>query len=196
MSLRILIISQNKALCDSLARLLSSDGHEVSRLEGLAGDLKGVRSAKPDLIVLDVSSSASGAVDMVPRLQRTGEMRHIPVIVVTDSPSLQYELLSVFDCIPLPVDKVRFRDDVAFFAGGAGRRVLSPKAGPLSDSDFRLFYDYLVTKTGDNAVPPWEEVVPQRSRRARVYQRPGAVPQPVRRGLGGVFFRQPRRHGR
>ncbi|KAF0221380.1 MAG: chemotaxis protein methyltransferase [Geobacteraceae bacterium] len=148
MSLRILIISADKAFCDSLSGLLAADGHTVSCILGTIEELKTVRAFMPELIVLEVSSTGIGSIEVMPRLQRTREARHVPVIVISAYPELEYEFLNVFDFIPKPVNMARLREGIEILAKGEDTRVAPAKAMPLRNSDYRLFYEYLVAHSG------------------------------------------------
>lgn len=148
MPLRILLISADKAFCDSLSDLLTADGHTITSIRGAKEDLRSVRALMPELIVLEVSMAGIGSIEVMPRLQRTREARHVPVIVISAYPELEYEFLNVFDFIPKPVDMARLREGIDILARDGGKGGAPLKAGPLQDCDYRLFYEYLVACSG------------------------------------------------
>ena len=148
MPLYILVINENEALCDFISLLLTEDGHKVCCVQGAGEALQAVRNDGPDLVVLEVSRADIGALEIVDRLQRNAESRHIPVIVISDYPDLEYELLNLFDFIPKPVDKVRLREDVATIAQGGKKRAFPPQPEPLTSGDYLLFYEYLLSRSG------------------------------------------------
>jgi chemotaxis protein methyltransferase CheR len=147
MSLNILNIVENEALCRMVSGLLEADGHAVTCIIGRSDVVKVAREMKPELIVLEVSGEQVGVLEVKQRLQRLDETRDIPVIVISDHPELEYELLKVFDFIPKPVDLERLREDVAILARG-GKKKPAQEREPLGDVDYQRFHDYLVTFSG------------------------------------------------
>ena len=82
--------------------------------------------------------------------------------VVSDMPSVNGPTIAYFTArrgLPVTVVQLvnRMKSHVAMEVG------LDPFGRPDFYQSFAQ-YDYLVTKTGDNAVPPWEEVVPEMMR--------------------------------
>ena len=148
MSLHILVINENEALCDFLSHLLSEDGHEVSCVRGYREALLAARSERPELIILEVSTTAIGAVETADRLHRAEESRHVPVIVISDYPELEFELLNLFDFILTPVDTARLREDIETIAQGGKKRSLPSQGEPLSEQDYLLYYEYLLGHSG------------------------------------------------
>lgn len=148
MSLSILIINENEAFCTQLSGELSADGHAVGCVRGIREAVKAVHAGKPDLIILEVGAEKVGALEIKRRLQRLEETRHIPLIVISDYPELEYELLKVFDFIPKPVNLDRLREDIETLKRGGEKPALPLKIEPLTDSFYQLFHDYLVTFSG------------------------------------------------
>jgi chemotaxis protein methyltransferase CheR len=148
LALDILIINQHEAFCTFLLRLLTADGHRGTCVCGATEALQAARDGKPDLVILEVAMPEIGAMETVRQLHRLPETRHIPVIVISDFPDLEFELLHVFDFICKPVDIGRLREDLAQLAQGGRRRL--PPVGPdhLSSEEYQLFHDYLVTHSG------------------------------------------------
>jgi chemotaxis protein methyltransferase CheR len=147
-SLSILIISENDEWCDRLSGLLAADGHSVSCAKGTRAAVKAVHSGKAGLIILEVSAEKVGALEIKRRLQKLEETRHIPLIVISEHPELEYELMKVFDFIPKPVNIERLREDIGILVKGGVRPELPLKIEPLNDSTYQLFYDYLVSFSG------------------------------------------------
>lgn len=146
MALNILIIDENRLLCSMLSGVLKADGHAVSCIIHAPRGFEAVRTAKPDLIILEVGKPENVGVELINRLERSPETRHIPVIVVSAYQELQYEILKVFDFLPRPIDIDRLRQDIGVIAaGGKGRP--SPSTS-LSDTECRLFHDFLALHSG------------------------------------------------
>ena len=148
MSLNILIIHENDEWCACLAGSLAADGHAAFCAKGIRDAVKRVQSRKPDLIILEVSAAKVGALEIKYRLQKLEESRHIPLIVISEHPELEYELLKVFDFIPKPVNFERLREDIGILVKGGVRPELPLKMEPLDDRTYRLFYDSLVSFSG------------------------------------------------
>ncbi len=145
MHLRVLVINERDSFCDSLSGMLTAGGHVPLCARGFREASRVAAIHKPDVIILEISLPGIGALDVVQRLQRGAETRQIPIIVISDSPDLEYELLNVFDFMVKPVDRARLRDDLTMLASGRKKR---EKIEPFTASDHQLFYDYLITHSG------------------------------------------------
>jgi chemotaxis protein methyltransferase CheR len=150
MSLNILVINENAEFCTSLSTLLAADGHSVSCVKGIRETINAVHQRKPELVILEVATEKIAALEIKRRLMRLDETRHIPLIVISEHPELEYELLKVFDFIPQPVNMIRLREDIEILEKGGEERTLPLRFEPLSDSYYQMFRDYLVTFSGLN----------------------------------------------
>ncbi len=148
MQVHVLIIEEQDTLCSSVGGMLAADGHRVSCVAGVFEALPAARSKQPDLMVLDLSSPRTAAIDIMQRLHRDRQTRHIPIIVVADAPDLEYELLHAYDFLLKPVDMARLRWNIAALVQGRKKRTASTTIEPLSDSDYKLFYEYLISFSG------------------------------------------------
>ncbi|WP_243370327.1 protein-glutamate O-methyltransferase CheR [Geotalea sp. SG265] len=83
---------------------------------------------------------------MAARLQRAAETRHLPIIVISDFPDLEFELLNLFDFLPQPMDAVRLVEDLEAIA--RGKKSLPRPTDTLADETYRLFYQYLLRESG------------------------------------------------
>jgi len=147
MALNILCIFDTDEQCRSVCGLLSGEGHGVTCTR-VGHEVVGVvREQRPDLVILEVSAAKAVSLEIKQRLQRVEETRRIPVIVISAHPELEYELLKVFDCIPVPVDLERLRGDVAILERSGGKRSLLA-VEPLREEEYRLFHDFLVAFSG------------------------------------------------
>ncbi|HEY6873333.1 MAG TPA: CheR family methyltransferase [Geobacteraceae bacterium] len=145
MYLRVLVINERDSFCNFLSRILTVEGHTPLCARGFRDASRAAAVEKPDLIILEISRPDIGALEIVQRLQRGTETRQTPIIVISDSPELEYELLNVFDFLVSPVDVARLREDLAMLAQGRKKRA---KIEPFTAGDHQLFYDYLITHTG------------------------------------------------
>ena len=123
MHLRVLIINERESFCDFLSGLLTSEGHTPVCALGFREAQRAALRLKPDLIILEVSRPDIGALEIVQRLKRFDEIRHTPIIVISDYPELEYEFLHVFDFMTKPVDVQRLRDDIDILSRGREKTV-------------------------------------------------------------------------
>jgi len=148
MNLNILIINQNDELCGMLSRFLVTEGHRATCTPGTIEAVQEATTLRPDLIIIEVAMPELLAIEIVTRLQRSAVLKHVPVIVISDFPDLEFELLHLFDFICKPVDLSRLREDIEALVGGKKRRVLQPSPPHLSHEEHQKFYDYLITHSG------------------------------------------------
>jgi chemotaxis protein methyltransferase CheR len=148
MNLRVLVINERDSFCSFLSGLLEAEGHAPLCARGFRESLRAATVQKPDLIVLEVSRPDIGALEIVQRLQRAAETRQVPIIVISDCPELEYELLDVFDFMVKPVDVDRLREDLKTLVEGRKKRDQSLLLEPYTSNDHQLFYDFLITHSG------------------------------------------------
>lgn len=148
MNLRVLVINEQDTFCNDLSALLAAEGHTSLCARSFRDASRVAGGLKPDLIIVEVSRPDIGARETVQRLQRADETRHMPVIVISDYPDLEYEFLNVFDFIPKPVDAARLCEDLKMLAQGRKIRNQPFRIEPFTSNDHLLFHDYLVTHTG------------------------------------------------
>ena|SRR3989338_9780238 len=82
---KILIIEDEEIILNLLEKKLSREGYDVSSArDGLEG-LKMMREKKPDLILLDIIMPRMGGFEVMEEMQKDGELKKIPIIVVSNS---------------------------------------------------------------------------------------------------------------
>ncbi|HYS42672.1 MAG TPA: CheR family methyltransferase [Geobacteraceae bacterium] len=148
MNLRVLVINERDSFCSFLSSLLEAEGHVSLCARGFRDASRAATVLNPDLIVLEVSRPDIGALEIVQRLQRAAETRQIPIIVISDYPELEYELLDIFDFMVKPVDVDRLREDLKILVEGRKKRDRPLLIEPYTSNDHLLFYDYLITHSG------------------------------------------------
>lgn len=148
MSLQVLIIDKNRALCSMLGGFLEGRGHVVTCVHAGKDAFAVARGLSPDLVILDLAMPDMTGVDVIRWFERQEETRDIPIIVVSSDVELEDELLSVFDFILRPVDVGRLLEDIDLIREGKGRRRRLGKGVELSAADFRLFHEYLLERCG------------------------------------------------
>ena len=148
MKLCVLVIHERETFFKSLSPLLSKDGHAPICAGTVREAARVAAIVKPDLIILEIAHANMGALETVQRLQRLGETRHLPIIVIADDPDLEYELLQVFDFMTPVIDPARLREDLKMLAAGRKKRPHAFRIEPFTGDTHQLFYDYLVTQSG------------------------------------------------
>lgn len=142
MPLHICIISPDEAFAESLGSSLAGAGHNVSCIVKVQ-ELKDL----PQQELFIVELEAEGQLAAVARLQKTKEARHVPLIALSSCPEFEYELANVFDFILKPLNIQRLNDDIEMILRGI-RRPLRPSPDQFREADYRLFYDYLISRSG------------------------------------------------
>jgi chemotaxis protein methyltransferase CheR len=143
-SLQVLITDRDRKLCHSLSGVLEATGYRVDCLIGPLTPLE-LRRHVPDLLLIDVPASAATEIDLLRRLSLQRSAKHLPIIVITEDPRLEFELLDVFDVLPKPLDEERLLEDLALLKARRGDPGPYPS---LNEVDLALFRDYLVSHSG------------------------------------------------
>lgn len=148
MNLNILIINQNEDVCGILCRFLVSEGHSADCISADGAAVQEAVRRRPDLIIIEVAMPELLAIEIVSKLQRSAHTKQIPVIVISDFPDLEFELLHIFDFICKPVDLGRLRESVDILTRGGKKRGLVAKVAPLTPEEHQQFHDYLIVNSG------------------------------------------------
>ena len=146
MLLNILVVNQNEDFCGNVCRFLASEGHKPI-CSTTATALQKAEELRPDAIVLEISMPELASIEIVNRLQRSSATRHIPVIVISEFPELEFELLHLFDFIDKPVNLRRLRDDISDISAGKKKRTHSARQ-QLTADEHLLFHDFLIRHCG------------------------------------------------
>lgn len=147
MPLNILIINQSDDLCGMLCRFFTTEGHKPVCVSGDKTATQKALEGRPDLIIIEVSMPELHAIELANRLHSASATKHIPVIVISDFPDLEFELLHLFDFISKPLDLVRLREDINSLSNGKKKR--DPAARQqLTHDEHQLFHDFLIRHCG------------------------------------------------
>jgi adenylate cyclase len=95
LSSRVLVVDDNAATRDVLARRLTREGHQVVTAANGASALELVATQEFDLVLLDLIMPKMNGFDVLRRLKATEHTSHVPIIVI----SALDELDSVVRCI-------------------------------------------------------------------------------------------------
>jgi len=131
MGLNILIINQSSDLCGLLSSFLVSEGHSASCIPASIEAVQEAAALRPDLIIIEVVMPELLAIEIVNRLHRFSVVKHTPVIVISDFPELEFELLHLYDFICRPVDLVRLREGSTVSSRG-GKSAARSSPNPTS----------------------------------------------------------------
>ncbi len=142
--LEILIVDRDRELCRSLSGVLEATGCRVHCLVAPL-PLGELRRQAPDLLLIDVPADAGQEIDLLRRLGLQRSAHHLPVIVISEDPKLEYELLDVFDVLAKPLDEDRLLENLALLKARRGNPGPYPSLGEV---DLALFRDYLVSHSG------------------------------------------------
>lgn len=84
MAKKVLIIEDDPSLLDALQKKLEAEGFEVFRSEDGETGLRTAEEKHPDLIILDLILPKKHGFTVLAELQKTPELRSIPVMVLTN----------------------------------------------------------------------------------------------------------------
>lgn len=82
---KILLIEDEKIICDILLRKLQDDGYEVSIAPDGEEGLAKMKTGKPDLVLLDIIMPKKGGFEVMAEMKKNGGLAKIPVIVISNS---------------------------------------------------------------------------------------------------------------
>lgn len=105
--LKIFVLDDEMELCQDLRGWLSEAGHEVTCSPARRAVPSAVAAYNPDLIILGMSRYEGAGMELFKRLGLNRQLKQIPLVVVSDDVSLEYEMLDVFDFQSRPFDYER-----------------------------------------------------------------------------------------
>lgn len=147
MSLNVLVINQNDDLCAMLCRFFVTEGHNPVCVSDEKSAIKNALEGRPDLVIIEVSMPELHAIELVNSLHRASATKHIPVIVISDFPELEFELLNLFDFISKPIDLIRLREDINSLSNGKKKRTPATSQ-QLTHDEHQTFHDFLIRHCG------------------------------------------------
>ena len=81
---RILIIDDDRDLCEETAEILSDEGHKVETFSDPVKGLEAVKEDRFDLLLLDIKMPGLSGLEILKTLRSEG--RKIPVLIITGNP--------------------------------------------------------------------------------------------------------------
>ncbi len=79
--MRIYVLDDDAAMCRTLARMLSSDGNQVSGFTDPAALLSAMETASPDILLLDIGLDGANGLDIL--TQVTATRTELPVVMIS-----------------------------------------------------------------------------------------------------------------
>ncbi len=110
MSAHVLIVDDEKSICQALKGILTDEGYEVSMAHDGAQALAAVEEEAPDLVLLDIWMPGQDGLEVLPRLK--SRQPGLPVIMISGHGSVEMAVkatrLGAYDFIekPLDMDKI------------------------------------------------------------------------------------------
>lgn len=152
MNLDILIIYQDDDLCGTLSRFLLAEGHTAACIPGEIESVTKALQLRPDLIIIDITLSELSAKEIISHLGswRSPAGNHIPVIVISGFPLLEFELPHISDFICKPLNLERVRESIETVAAGRSKKGARTIDATLSPEEHDKFRDYLIKHSGLN----------------------------------------------
>lgn len=86
MALSILVVDDEASIAETLAELLSWDGHVVTTASNGEDALAKMAMHRPDLVILDFMMPIKDGVQTLAEMRQTPSLADIPVIMVTAAP--------------------------------------------------------------------------------------------------------------
>jgi chemotaxis protein methyltransferase CheR len=146
MPLDILVLNKNEDFCGNICRFLKSEGQSpVCAVAATA--LQKAEELRPDVIIIEIAAPELASIDVVNRLHRSSLTGHIPQIVISEFPELEFELLHLFDFIVTPVNLRRLREAINDIAAGKKKRRSLPSR-QLTTHEHQQFHDFLIRHSG------------------------------------------------
>jgi chemotaxis protein methyltransferase CheR len=105
--LKIYVIDDAMELCQDLRGWLGETGHEVACSPAGRTLLHTLTEYQPNLIVLGMTRYDGEGLELYRKLSNHRHLRQVPMIVVSDDASLEYEMLDAFDFQVRPFDRER-----------------------------------------------------------------------------------------
>jgi len=92
MKKRILVIEKDKGIQEILNYILATEGFEVKSLNHVNGILSHVEAFAPHAILFDVILTGTKETEVCQEIKSDAKTKHIPIIVLSTSPSVTANL--------------------------------------------------------------------------------------------------------
>lgn len=123
---RVLGVESDRAIARAMRELLEQDGYQTAFVENARQALDLLRSELPDVIIAEVEGGDICGQDLCAIVKKSERLRHIPVILTTESalPSdyASSHRLGAVLCVRRPCDPVRLQHAIHLVAAPPGYR--------------------------------------------------------------------------
>jgi DNA-binding response OmpR family regulator len=85
---KILIVEDDRSVCDLLCHVLESKGYGVSAANTGIDALKNLKKSVPDLIILDILLPDISGWDVLKSLKHAAKHKEVPVLICTDKDTM------------------------------------------------------------------------------------------------------------
>ena len=107
---RILVVDDDPLNRRLLIRSLERDGHRVEAAEDGPSGLAMMAAEAPDVVLLDILMPGLDGIEVLRRMKRDPDLRHVPVVMVSgvedDDSIVRCIEMGAEDFLPKPVDPV------------------------------------------------------------------------------------------
>jgi len=143
---RILLVSSGAPGVSTLVEKLRDKNYTVDNLTTRAADPYALQATQPDLILLDIDAlGGSSLIERLRALERLTSLSQLPIIVIAPDPTLEFELLDVYDFLCQPLDYDRLFADIRRLEKTPAVR---PEQSALTDAQWQLYHQHLSQHTG------------------------------------------------
>lgn len=142
--LKIFVIDDAMELCQDLRGWLSQAGHDVTCCPAERTLLHTLLAHQPNLIVLSINRYGGEGLEVYRRLNNHRQLRHVPMIVVSDDASLEYEMLDAFDFQVRPFNRDRLNVCLERLSGS--HKYLS--GGSVAEPELSTLKSFLLQHSG------------------------------------------------
>jgi two-component system chemotaxis response regulator CheY len=89
---KILVVDDNREVCEMLMMVLEAEGHTVMTAESGADATSMFESWNPELVVTDIHMPILNGLELIRRIRLEGRSKNVPIIGITAYPELGLDL--------------------------------------------------------------------------------------------------------
>jgi CheY-like chemotaxis protein len=125
---KILIIDDDREICETFCDLLTHAGHTVKIVESGADAFRVVSRMAPDVVLLDMHMPGVSGVLTLSFIRRLSRLAHTKIIIISGHTDIALSAKSIWDAdmfLPKPVSPKQLLDAVALVTTPKPARVVS-----------------------------------------------------------------------
>ena len=143
-SFNVYLVDDGTELCAELRGCLEQAGYAVVCSRPQRALIAALASQSAGLVIVAMRDGNSPGFEFCQRLAGHRHLRHLPVIVISEQPELEYELLDAYDFQARPIDRARL---LGAIARAAAAEPLAP-VGHFSVKQLEPFTELLHQRSG------------------------------------------------